>query len=112
MLQKITIKESGLKYIIFQNALYMEVLPYYVGKNVFDSGGFVQVAGDGKVAFALRKDQSEAIGNVLLNEVANNQVYRFTGNKAYSLYDVADALSELSGKKSTIHRLKFLFIRR
>ncbi len=94
------IKESGLKYIIFQNALYMEVLPYYVGKNVFE-GGFVQVAGDGKVAFTLRKDQSEAMANVLLNEVCDNQVYKFTGSKAYSLYDVANELTELSGKEVT-----------
>lgn len=92
------IKESGLKYIIFQNALYMEVLRYYVGKNVFE-GGFMQVAGDGKVAFALRQDQSEAIGNVLLNEVPDVQVYRFTGSQAYSLFDVANALTELSGKE-------------
>lgn len=92
------IKESGLKYIIFQNALYMEVLPYYVGKAVFEGGGFSQVAGNGKVAFTLRKDQSEAIANVLLNEDFDNQVYKFTANEVYSFYDVAETLSELSGK--------------
>lgn len=93
------IKESGLKYIIFQNALYMEVLPYYVGKTVFEGGGFSQVAGDGKVAFTLRKDQSEAMANVLLNEAFNNQTYRFTSSAAYSFSDVANTLSELSGKE-------------
>jgi NAD(P)H dehydrogenase (quinone) len=95
------IKQSGLKYIIFQNALYMEVLPYYVGKTVFKGGGFSQVAGNGKVAFTLRKDLSEAMANVLLNEDFNNQVYKFTASEAYSFYDVADALSELSGKEIT-----------
>ena len=95
------IKESGLKFIIFQNALYMEVLPYYIGKSAFDSGGFVQVAGEGKVAFTFRDDQSEAMANVLSNEKAENQTYRLTANKAYSLYDAADTLSELSGKKVT-----------
>ncbi len=95
------IKQSGLKYIIFQNALYMEVLPYYVGKTVFEGGGFSQVAGNGKVAFTLRKDLSEAMANVLLNEDFNNQVYKFTASEAYSFYDVADALSELSGKEIT-----------
>jgi NAD(P)H dehydrogenase (quinone) len=95
------IKESGLQYIIFQNALYMDVLPFFVGKTVFEGGGFAQVAGNGKVAFTLRKDLSEAIANVLLNESFNNQVYRFTANESYSLYDVADTLSELSGKQIT-----------
>jgi NAD(P)H dehydrogenase (quinone) len=95
------IQQSGLRYIIFQNALYMEVLPYYVGKTVLEGGGFSQVAGDGKVAFTLRKDLSEAMANVLLNETFNNQVYRFTASETYSLYDVAETLSELSGKQIT-----------
>ncbi|MBI3232687.1 MAG: SDR family oxidoreductase [Bacteroidetes bacterium] len=92
------IKQSGLKYIFFRNALYMEVLLYYVGKTVFEGGGFSQVAGNGKVAFTLRKDLSEAMANVLLNEAFNNQVYKFTANETYSFYDVAAVLSELSGK--------------
>lgn len=97
------IKQSGLKYIIFQNALYMEVLPYFVGKTIFEGGSFSQVAGNGKVAFTLRKDLSEAMANVLLNETFNNQVYRFTANQIHTLYDVAKILSELSGKQITYH---------
>jgi len=92
------IKESGLKYIIFQNALYMDVVPLFVGKQVFETGIFLP-AGDGKVAYALRQDQGEAMANVLLNEVCDNQVYKFTGSEAYSFYDVASVLTELSGKE-------------
>ena len=92
------IKASGLKYVFFQNALYMDVIPLFVGKQVFETGIF-QPAGDGKVAFALRQEQSQAMGNVLLNEIFDNQVYRFTGSEAYSFYDVATALTELSGKQ-------------
>ena len=93
------IKASGLKYILFKNALYMETLVYYVGKNVFEKGEFAQVAGDGRTAFTLRKDQSEAMANVLLTEDFNNQIYNFTNSETYSMYDVATALTELSGKK-------------
>ncbi len=92
------IKESGLKYIIFRNALYMDAIPLFVGKQVFETGIF-QPAGNGKVAFALRKEQGEAMANVLLNEVCTNQVYKFTGSAAYSFYDVASVLTELSGKE-------------
>jgi NAD(P)H dehydrogenase (quinone) len=95
------IKQSGLRYIIFQNALYMEVIPYYVGKTVFEGGGFSQVAGNGRVAFTLRKDLSEAMANVLLKETFHNQVYKFTANETYSFYDVAETLSELCGKEIT-----------
>ena len=92
------IKASGLKYIIFKNALYMESVVYYVGKKVFE-GGFSQVAGDGKTAFTMRKDLSEAMANVLMTETFNNQTYIFTATETYSMYDVAASLTELSGKE-------------
>jgi len=92
------IKESGLKYTIFRNALYMDVIPLFVGKQVFETGIF-QPAANGKVAFALRKEMGEAMSNVLLNEVCENRVYKFTGSEAYSFYDVATVLTELSGKE-------------
>ncbi len=92
------IKESGLKYILFRNALYMDVIPLFVGKQVFETGIFMP-AGNGKVAYALRQEQGEAIANVLLNKIFDNQIYKFTGSEAYSFYDVATALTELSGKE-------------
>ncbi|MBC8110911.1 MAG: SDR family oxidoreductase [Verrucomicrobia bacterium] len=94
------IKQSKLKYTIFRNALYMDVLPLFVGKQVFETGIF-QPAGDGKVAFALRKEMGEAIANVLLNEASEYKTYRFTGSKVYSFDDIASVLTELSGKEVT-----------
>ncbi len=92
------IRESGLPYTIYRNALYMEVLPFYVGKKVFESG-FSLPAGDGKAAFALSKDMGEAIANNLLENESANKIYKFTGAEAYSFYDVAAVLTELSGKE-------------
>ncbi|WP_258100604.1 SDR family oxidoreductase [Marinoscillum pacificum] len=96
------IKASGLNYTIFRNTLYMDVLPIFVGKKVFESGIF-QPAGDGKVAFALRKEMGEAIANVLSNEICENKTYKFTNSEAYSFYDVAEALTILSGKEVKYH---------
>ncbi|MDC6391163.1 SDR family oxidoreductase [Maribacter sp. PR1] len=92
------IKESGLKYVIFRNALYMDVLPLFVGKNVFEKG-ILQPARNGKVAYVLKAEQAEAIANVLMNENFENQTFNFTGSDAYSFYDVATALTELTGKQ-------------
>lgn len=92
------ITESGMNYTIFRNILYMDVIPLFVGKQVFETG-ISQPAGDGKVAFALRKEMGEAMANVLLNEPFANNIFKFTGNEAYSFYDVAIALTELSGKE-------------
>jgi len=94
------IKASGLNYTIFRNTLYMDVLPIFVGKQVFETG-ISQPAGDGKVTFALRKEMGEAMANVLANEGFKNKTYKFTNNEAYSFYEVANALTELSGKKIT-----------
>lgn len=93
------IKESGLQYIFFRNILYMDAIPQFVGGKVALEKGIFQPAGDGKVAFALRSEMSEALASVLLHETFENNIYNFTGNKAYSFYDVATALSELSGKE-------------
>ena len=96
------IKKSGLNYTIFRNTLYMDVLPLFVGKKVFETGIF-QPAGDGKVTFALRKEMGEAMANVLSNEDCKNKTYKFTNNEAYSFYDIAKALTTLSGKKVKYH---------
>ena len=96
------IQASGMKYILFQNALYMDAIPLFVGPNVFETG--IQLpAGGGKVAYALRSEQAEAIANVLLHEDFQNQTYRFTGSAAYSFYEVAEVLSRLSGKEVQYH---------
>ncbi|PKQ64772.1 NAD(P)-dependent oxidoreductase [Labilibaculum manganireducens] len=92
------IKQSGLKYIIFRNALYMDVLPLFVGKNVFEKG-ILQPTGNGKAAYVLKAEQAEAIANVLMKENFENQTLNFTGSDAYSFYDVATALTELSSKQ-------------
>ena len=89
---------SGLNYIFFRNALYMDAIPQFIGGNMAIERGIFQPAGDGKVAFALRSEMGEAMANVLLNDNFKNQIYNFTGDKTYSFYDIATALSELSGK--------------
>ncbi|WP_347374035.1 SDR family oxidoreductase [Aequorivita sp. Q41] len=92
------IKQSGLNYIIFQNALYMDTIPLFIGKEVFQNGISLP-AGNGKVAFALRNEQAEAMANVMTNQPFQNHTYKFTGNETYSFSDVAKVLTELSGKE-------------
>lgn len=92
------IKESGLFYIIFRNALYMDVIPQFVGgEKVFETGINLP-AGNGKVSYAMRNELGEAMANVLANSECDNRTYNFTASEAYSFDDVAKTLSELSGK--------------
>ncbi len=93
------ILDSGLNYTFFRNILYMDTIPQFIGGSIALKKGIFLPAGDGKVSFALRSEIGEAIANVLLNEKSGKSIYNFTGDKNYSFYDIATALSELTGKE-------------
>lgn len=94
------IKQSGLTYALLHNTLYMDVLPMFTGEKAVDTGIFLP-AGDGKVPFALRSEMGEGTAEVLLNHSNKSKEYNITGSEFYSFQDVAQALSELSGKTVT-----------
>lgn len=91
------IKESGLKYTILRNTLYADGIPMFVGAKVFETGIYLPTA-EGKVPYALRNEMAEAAANVLLQNEHNNKTYEISGNELYSFQDIANVLSELSGK--------------
>lgn len=91
------IKESGLTYTFLRNSLYADVIPIYVGEKVFETGIYYP-AGNGKVAFALRREMGEAAANVLLQNGHENKTYEITGGELSSFEDIARDLSLLSDK--------------
>lgn len=94
------IKDSRLPYVIFRSTLYMDLIPFYVGGSVFETGIYLP-AGEGKVAYALRSEMGEAIANALLKDSCDNRIYKLTGSESYSFDDVASALTKISGKEVT-----------
>ena len=91
------IKASGMTYTFLQNSLYAEVIPMFIGANVLATGIYFP-AGQGKVAFAVRKDLAEATANILASEGHDNKTYHLSANTATSFAEIAATLSELSGK--------------
>ncbi len=92
------IKDSGLNYTLFRNALYLDTIPQFVGgEKVFETGINLP-AGEGRVAYAMRSEMGEAIANVLAEDGCDNKFYQLTGSVAATFSDIAAALSELSGK--------------
>lgn len=91
------IKETGLTYTVFRNSLYTDMIPIYVGKEVFEKGIYLP-AGNGKVAYALRREMGEAIANTLVQTDPESRIYELTGSEMYSYEDVAEILSEIAGK--------------
>lgn len=91
------IQSSGMDYLLFRNALYMDVIPGFVGQQVFEKG--IQLpAGQGKVAYALRSEMGEAIANILVQASPEQNIFTFTGTDAISFSEVAAVLSQLSGQ--------------
>jgi NAD(P)H dehydrogenase (quinone) len=91
------IKKSGLNYTIFRNNLYLDVLPWFFGENVVQSGVFLP-AGETKAAFTLREDMAEATANVLITEGHQNKVYAFSNTENVSVRELAHHLSDITGK--------------
>lgn len=69
----------------------------FAGEKAIENGIFLP-AGNGKIPFVLRKDLAEATAKVLLQSRQENQIYDLTGSNLFSFGDIADILSDLSGK--------------
>jgi NAD(P)H dehydrogenase (quinone) len=93
------IQQSGMSHALLRNALYMDVIPQFVGaEKVFETGIHLPT-GSGKVSYALRRELGEATANLLASDRVETGIHELTGHEAWSYQDVADALTELSGKK-------------
>lgn len=92
------IKESGIAYTLFRNNLYLDVLPWFFGEKVLETGVFLP-AGKTKAAFTLRDDMAEATANVLITTGHENKEYAFSNTENLSIEEVAKSLSEIVGEE-------------
>lgn len=93
------IKESGISYTILKNAIYMDMLPMFMGEHVLQTGVITQPAGDGKSAYASRNDMAEVAANILTSGGHDGKAYTLAGEKSYSYGDIANILSDITGKE-------------
>ncbi|MBK7212109.1 MAG: SDR family oxidoreductase [Bacteroidales bacterium] len=91
------IKASGLTYTILQNGLYADIIPWFVGEKVFETGIFLP-AGQGAAAFTSRLDMAEAAANIVIGSGHENKTYQVATNETNSFAEIANILSEISGK--------------
>lgn len=94
------IKQQGFSYTFLRNTLYADIIPMFLGANVLETGIFF-AAGEGKVAFATRKDLGEGIAAILAKLETESKVYHLSSTQAHSFTDIARMLTELSGKEVT-----------
>lgn len=95
------LKDSGLDYSIFRHTFYTEFLPLFWG-NALESGQWAFPSNGQKINLAYRTEMAEALANSLADPGSHkNQIYEITSSNAYTLEELADMLSEASGKDIT-----------
>jgi NAD(P)H dehydrogenase (quinone) len=92
------LKESGMDHTILKNTLYMDFVPAFIGDQVLETGVIYLPAGQGNVGAVLRSEMAEATAHVLASSDHAGKTYRFTHQEAFSYQDVAQHLSDITGK--------------
>lgn len=95
---EVWLKESGMDYTILKNTLYMDLVPAFLGEKVVETGMIYLPAGNGKVGAVLRSEMAEATANILASSHHAGKTYHFTNHEAFSYQEVAQFLSEITGK--------------
>lgn len=98
LLTETWLKESGMDYTILKNTLYMDFVPAFLGDKVLETGVIYLPAGNGKVGAVLRSEMAEATANILTSSNHAGKTYRFTNQEAFSYQEIAQQLSEITGK--------------
>lgn len=92
------IKESGIDFSILKNNLYMDFLPGFIGEKVLETGVIYVPAGNGRISSVLREEMAEAAANIINSSNHQNKEYDFTNSESVSYQDIAQIISEVSGK--------------
>ncbi|WP_423735053.1 SDR family oxidoreductase [Chitinophaga caseinilytica] len=93
------IRASGVPFTFLLHNLYLDFIPFFIGKDVPDTGVIYQPAGNGKTAFASRDDLAEAAANILLSVGHEGKSYNFSNMAAWSYGDIAEIIGGIVGKK-------------
>lgn len=95
------LKESGVDYTILKNNLYLDFLPGFIGEKVLETGVIYVPAESGKVGAVLRSEMAEAAASILATSGHEGKEYDFTNSEAASYEEIAQWISEVSGKMIT-----------
>lgn len=93
-----SLKASGLNYTILKHSIYMDMLPLFLGDQMGETGIAYLPAGEGKIAFTLRKDMAEVASVILTSTGHENKTYEITNDVAVSMTEVASEISSIMGK--------------
>ena len=96
-----TLRASGLSTTILRNAFYQEVFVNESLQSLVDSGVIVTSAGNGKINTVERSDLALAAATVLAEEGHEDKVYELASSETWNYDELANILSDVSGKNVT-----------
>ncbi|WTA87306.1 NAD(P)H-binding protein [Streptomyces antimycoticus] len=98
------LRDSGVPWVVLRNGWYLDNytsrVPLYL-----QTGAVAGSAGTGRVSAASRRDYAEAAATVLTSEGHAGSVYERGGDTAFTLAELAAALSTASGQGVVCHDL-------
>ncbi len=92
------LKKSGLDWTFLRNSQYAEAMRDAAGPAAVASGHWMSSTGDGKIAMVTRENCIEAATAVMATDGHEGKTYNITGPERISFRDIANLVSELSGK--------------
>lgn len=91
------LKQIAIPYTLMDNTMYADMIPFLAGKDVLNNGVSIP-AGDGKTPFLPITEMAEANAVVLTTLGHENKEYVIAAETAYSFAEIADLLSDITGK--------------
>ncbi|MEJ2043115.1 MAG: SDR family oxidoreductase [Reinekea sp.] len=98
------LEKSGVPHVILRNGWYTENYAMGVG-TALQLGAVFGCAGEGKISSAARADYAAAAAKVLTLDNQAGKIYELAGDKAYTLSEFAETVSELTGKSIAYQNL-------
>lgn len=96
--------QSGIPFVLLRNGWYSENYLASVPA-ALEHGAFIGSAGDCKIASASRQDYAAAAAKVLSLDNQAGKVYELAGDEAWTLTELAEKLSALTGKSVVYQNL-------
>ena len=88
---------SGMDFVILRNNFYQDLLVEFRGPE----GVIAGPAANGRVAAVARDDSAAAIAAAALDDAQNKHTYTLTGPEALTMTEVAEIITDVTGKPTT-----------
>ena len=98
------IQASGMKYTFLRNNWYSENHLATLAQ-IIEMGTLYGAAGEGRISSAARADYAEAAAKVLTSEGHDHKIYELAGSSSFSLAELAQDITEVSGKSIVYQNL-------